>query len=225
MAYKTFTQLMGDVVSAIGEVSGTSVQTYAEPRVRVALNQIFELVFRKVWWPQYMQMYQLTLDGTLGVVTTNELFAVKEFRDFRSITIAGQNRPLTILPQNFNPYTLTGTKPVYFSSLNVTDTNYLNRKLQIWPKTATGDLVINARLFPTISEATTILYIDDNILVNGAAWMILEDEDINLNAAQNRKELFDEFFSAAVKALADHPMENPYGAVPNSDYVSEWQAP
>jgi hypothetical protein len=223
MPYSTFEDLVQEVVSAVGEVEGTSVQTYSQPRVEKALRMLFSLVFRKAWWPQYCRWNELTLDGTLGVVTTNELADVKDFRDFRVIIPAGQNKPIPKLPYGKNPFEISGTKPLYFESLPVTDSLYTNRKLQFWPKTAIGGVVTHARLDPTIVNGTT-LYIDENILINGAAWVILEDEDINPNAAQLKKELFEEFYTAAIKSLSDMPMENPSGGI-SSDYLSEWQHP
>jgi len=221
MAHQTFSDLVQDVISAVGEVEGTSVQTYSQPRVEKALRMLFNLVFRKAWWPQYMRWDNLILDGTLGVVTTNELAAVKDFRDFRTIMPEGQNKPIPRLPYGKNPYEISGTKPLYFESLPITDSLYTNRKLQFWPKAATGNVVIHSRLEPTIVDTTT-LYIDEDILVNGAAWVILEDEDINPNAAQLKKDMFEEFYTNAIKSLSDMPIENP-GVGISSDYLTEWQ--
>ena len=221
MSYKTKVQLIQDVIASIGEVEGTSVQTYAEPRVSVALDQIFTIAFRKAWWPQYTKWFELTLDGTLGIVTTN-ISQIKDIRDVRCIIPSGQERALPILPPFTNPFNITGSKPRYFEALDSTHASFANRLIQFWPKTATGGVKIHARAMPTIVNATT-LYLDDIMLVNGAAWLILDDEDINPNAAANRERLFNEVFANIMKAYSDLPIENTQGDF--GSYLSGWQAP
>lgn len=219
MAYKTKTQLVQDIIASIGEVEGTSVQTYAEPRVDVMLEQIFGIAFRKHWWPQYMVWYERTLDGTLGLVTSN-INTILDIRDIRVIIPAGQEKAIPQLPPFKNPFNITGTRPRYFESLPVTNASFANKLVQIWPKTATGDIKIHARLYPTIT-ADTVLYLDDKLLVNGAAWLILDDEDINPNAATNRERLFNEIFANIMKDYGELPIE--YSACPNDSYMTNWQ--
>ncbi|MCI0557534.1 MAG: hypothetical protein MN733_03485 [Nitrososphaera sp.] len=214
----TLTQITQRVIQSIGEVEGTSVQTYSEPRVEEAIIQTFELVFRKYWWPQYCKWFQRTLDGTLGIVTAS-LSEIKDFRDIRVVIPDGEEKGIPQLPWGKNPFNLTGTKPRYYEALDSSNANF-TRRLQFWPKTATGDVFIYARLLPTII-AETELYLDDKLLINGAAWIILEDEDINPNAAQLRKDLFEENFAAIMKELGQQPIENP-NRDSSQRYLSEW---
>lgn len=220
MAFKTFEALVQDAISALGEVEGTSVQTYSEPRVEVALNHIFEFAFRKVWWPQYMTWYEKALDGTLGVLTTDFSPAVVDIRDIRAIIPENEEKSLPRLPPFKNPFNTTGTTVRYWEGLNNTSQFFDGRLLQFWPKTATGNIKIHARNMPTVTNSTT-LYIDEKLLVNGTAWTILEDEDINPNAAALRERLFNEAFADIIKQYGEHPEETGY--IASADYRTQWQ--
>jgi hypothetical protein len=215
----TFSETTQEIIKSIGEVEGTSVQTYSEPRVEAALTQIFGMCFRKYWWPQYMTWSQRTLDGTLGILTAN-ISDIRELRDIRTIIPDGREKGIPQLPFGRNPFNLTGTTPLYYESLDSTHASFATRLLQFWPKSATGDVFIHARLFPTIINSTE-LYLDQKMLINGSAWIILEDEDINPNAAQLRKDLFEENFAAIMKEYSEQPIENS-GVNTNERFMSEW---
>lgn len=225
MAYEAFSTVVQNTIKKIGEVSGTSVQTYSEPRVQTDVKSIFELAFRKLWWPQYMQWFEVALDGTLGVVT-GDLTTIRRVEDIRAIFPERSDKPLPMMPKGRNPFNLSGTTVRFWESIlaGSTSPNYTTKKVQFWPKAATGNLKIHARIFPTIVDAT-ILYIDNDALVNGAAWSILEAEDINPNAAATCRELFEEHFVTIKKAWADQPIENPQAYPGNATYMSDWQVP
>lgn len=219
----TFATLVQRAIKVIGEVDGTSVQTYSQPRVEEALRQIFDLAFRKSWWDQYCFWYEVALDGTLGLISTDSLTSVKDFRDVKAIIPENQDRALPRLPYGVNPFNLTGSTVMYYEPLINSHPSFAGRMFQFWPKTAVGNLKIRARILPTLVDET-IMYLDTNMLVNGAAWMILEDEDINPNAAQLRKTLFNEFFESIQKNEADQPIEN-INSSGDRRFLTEWQAP
>jgi hypothetical protein len=219
---KKFDELVLEIVKAIGEVEGTSVNTYSIPRVESALRQIFDIVFRKTWWPQYCKWYQMTLDGSLGIFTS-DLTGIKDFRDIRVIMNEKGEHPIPQLPKGKNPFNITGDRVAYYEPLDFSNAGYATRLVQFWPKTAKGNIVVHGRLYPTIVGATE-LFLDQNMLINGAAWIILDDEGINPEAAQLRKDLFEESWNAYLQAEGDQPIENwhsPGGG--DTRYYSEWQ--
>lgn len=219
MSYKTKEELIQDVIKLIGEVEGTSVQTYSEPRVSIALDHIFEVAFRKFWWPQYMRWIEATLDGTLGIVTTDLTAILKDIRDLRCIIPADQERALPLLPLFSNPFNMTGTKPRFFEALGVNDANFVSRTFRVWPMTAEGDVKLHVRTFPTIIDTTT-LYLDDKLLTNGASWLILDAEDVNPNAAHNCERMFNEIFANIMKSYSELPLENTVGNY--GSYLTDW---
>lgn len=220
----TLATLRAEVIRFIGEVSGTSVQTYSEPRVDDALKQAYLNLFRKMWWPEYMKWFTLTLSGANGIHTDATFSSdgnVQKSEDIRSITISGQNRPLPKLPYNTNPYNITGTRPVYWEAIEKTDAN-AGRLFRVWPLAATGTLYVNARVRPATIDSTVNNYMDDNLLVFGAAWLILEQEDINANAAALAERMFTETFADINKAISKQQQDNPHRGSQNQAYLSDW---
>lgn len=216
-----FDKLVQKVIREIGEVEGTSVQTYSEPRVEDKVRQAVRFVMRKYWWDNYMQWFQFSLDGMNGIITDSTgLTNVKDILDVRAVFIDGGNVRVTRIPEGKNPFTITGTKVIYYDSLPVTDPNYAARKLQFWPKTATDNIVIHARLVPTIQN-NTVLHLNEDLLTYGAAWLILEDEDLNASAAAKNKTMFDQTFQDLMLAYGDQPIANPYGQR-TQDHLTEW---
>lgn len=216
-----FSTLVQNVIAEIGEVEGSSVQAYSEPRVEEKIRQAVRFILKKCWWDDYMKWYQVALDGTLGISTTS-LVGITALEDVRAIYRDTTNYKLKTIPQDINPFTVTGTKPLYYEMLPHTDTNYTDRRLQFWPKDSQANLVIHARLEPTIAE-DTILHLDRDLLTWGAAWLILEDEDLNAAAAAKNKAMFEQKFQDIVHGLGDQGIQNPYGSVRHHDYYTEWR--
>ena len=219
----TFAQLKQRVIASIGEVEGTSVQTYSEPRVTEALEEIFTTLFRKYWWPQYLAWFgPLTLDGTLGIMTDNTFgSSVKDIRDVKTIIPSGQEKGIPYLPDSRNPFNISGTTVRYYEALDAANANQSTRIIQFWPKTAIGTVYIQARKIPTIVD-TTLCYLDNNLMIFGASWLILEQEDINPNAAALQERMFNETFADIMKHFSDQPLENPVVGYQTERYLSEW---
>jgi hypothetical protein len=219
----TFAQLTQRVIASVGEVSGTSVQTYSEPRVREALEEIFEVVFRKYWWPQYMAWFgPYTLDGTIGIITDNTFGqSVKDIRDVKTIIPLNAERGIPQLPDNRNPFNITGTTVRYYEALDAANANAASRLIQFWPKSSTGQVYINARKFPTLVDSTHS-FLDNNLMIFGASWLILEQEDINPNAAALQERMFNETFADIMKHYSEQPIENPIVGYSTERYLSEW---
>lgn len=212
------------VISYIGEVDGTAVQTYSEPRVLEALKQMYFNLFRKRWWPQYMKWYTLTLSGSNGIHTSTAFGddgGVQKFEDIKIIIPDGCRRGLPRLPNDRNPYDLTGTTPIYHEAIEATDAN-VARRFRVWPLASTGTLYVQARIRPAMIDVDTESYFDDNLMVYGAGWLILEQEDINANAAATAERMYTETYADVVKAEAELPLENPYSGVRETNYLSDW---
>ena len=217
--------LRDDVIAYIGEVEGTSVQTYSEGRVDAALKHIFKNLHQKIWWPQYMQWFTLALDGTLGITTDATFGAdgyVQHPKDIRVIIPDGRNKSIPLLPKGANPFNLSGTTPKYWESLPASSEYYASRRFQIWPKTSTGNVIVHARVRPAVITSSTQNELDDNLLIFGAAWMILEQEDINPNSAALAERMFTETYADIMKTLSNQPIENPVKGAAVENYLADW---
>ena len=78
-------------------VAGTGVQVYAEDRIAEMIQHKFDVLFDEVFWPQFLTWATWTLDGTLGVVTTDLTDLVKRFEDVRVVFPENSNTALTCL--------------------------------------------------------------------------------------------------------------------------------
>jgi hypothetical protein len=67
----TLSQLIVRTADRLSMVAGTGVQTYAEDRIAEMIQHKFDVLFDEVFWPQFLSWAKLTLDGTLGLVTTD----------------------------------------------------------------------------------------------------------------------------------------------------------
>jgi len=196
----TLTQLITRVADRLSMVSGTGVQIYAEDRIAEMIQHKFDVLFADVFWPQFCTWATYTLDGTLGVITTDLTELIKEFDDIQVIFPEKSNRSLTKLSQlTNNPFLLSGTTPIHFESLGPTDTNKTTKVFNVWPKTATGDLNIRFRTKPDTFVGSDTIDFDEQALILGATYDYLEDDGTNPNASQK----FQSMFEARVRQLKD----------------------
>lgn len=224
MASVTVQQIMDDALVIIGEVAGAGVQAYGEDRLMRDVVRAFNMLFKKQWWEQYREWFSLTLDGTVGMVTTDDLENVRDFEDFAAVHRDGEANAITVLPKRINPYTLTGNRVLYWGSLGVRHTNYAKRRLKFYPATATGTLNILARVYPltTLQDWTpdTVVDLDKDMLAYGGAFMTLASDDLNPGGAQLAKSMMEMRYNDIVKALSSHAIsvEGAQSDIPLGNY-------
>lgn len=206
----TIREIVNDALTVIGEVSGAGTQTYSDDRMFADTIRIFDLLFKKRSWEQYRQWFQLTLDGVTGKVTTQAFTNVRDFEDFFSVHPDGQNNPLPILSKRLNPYTISGTTLLYWDSLPVTDPDYETKRLQFWPKTATGVINVSARVYPKATGTNwdwgDKIYLDKNMMVCGVAYITLSSDDLNAGQAEAQKAMMEQRYKDIEGQLADKPI-------------------
>jgi len=194
----TLTQLITRTVDRLSMVAGSGTQIYAEDRIAEMIQHKFDILFDKAFWPQFLTWAQWTLDGTLGIVTTDLSSLVKRFEDIRVIFPQNSTTPLTKMSAlTTNPFELSGTQPIHYEALGPNDTNKTSRVFQIWPKTSTGTIVSQYRTKPATFVGTDEIDFDDQALILGAVFDYLEDDGTNPNATQK----FQLLFEARVKQL------------------------
>jgi len=194
----TLAQLIARTEDRLSMVAGTGVQVYAEDRIGEMIQHKFDVLFDEAFWPQFLTWATWALDATLGVVTTDLTDLVKRFDDIRVIFPENSNTSLTkIAALTTNPETLAGTTPIHFESLGPAATNKATRVFNVWPKTATGNIVVQYRTRPDTFTTTDEIDFDDQALILGATFDYLEDDGTNPNATQK----FQLLFEARVKQL------------------------
>ena len=194
----TLTELITRTADRLSMVAGTGVQTYAEDRIGEMIQHKFDVLFEEVFWPQFLTWAQFTLDGTLGIITTDVSTLLKRFEDIRVVFPQNSTTPLTkISALSTNPFELSGSVPIHYEALGPTDANKTSRVFQIWPKTSTGIIVMQYRTKPDTFIGTDEIDFDDQALILGATFDYLEDDGSNPNASQK----FQLLFEARVKQL------------------------
>jgi len=188
----TLTQLVTRTADRLSMVAGAGVQTYAEDRIAEMIQHKFDVLFDEVFWPQFLTWAEWTLDGTLGVVTTDLTDLVKRYEDIRVIFPENSTTPLTkISALTTNPFELSGTTPIHYESMGPGASNKTSKVFQIWPKASTGKIIIQYRTKPDTFVATDEIDFDDQALILGSVFDYLEDDGTNPNATQKFQLLFE----------------------------------
>jgi len=214
----TLAQLIARTADRLSMVAGTGVQVYAEDRIAEMIQHKFDVLFDEAFWPQFLTWSTWTLDATLGVVTTDLTDLVKRFDDIRVIFPDGSNTSLTkIAALTTNPETLAGTTPIHFESLGPGASNKTTRVFNVWPKTATGNIVVQYRTKPDTFTITDEIDFDDQALILGATFDYLEDDGTNPNATQKFQLLFEARVKQLKNTLNNSPISlDPVTAIPQT---------
>jgi len=207
----TIRTIVDDATELIGEVAGVGVQQFDDDVLFRHVIRAFNLLFKKTHWENYRQWFTVVLDGTTGVITTDTFEQVIDFDDFIAVHIAGETGALPTLSKNINPNTIKGTRPRCYTSLPVTNANYVKRKLQIYPVLATGSLDVHARVYPLVPPALDwdfldVMHLDKDMLVYATAFMALIGNSLNPDAANVCKELMEMKFNTITAGLAGQPI-------------------
>jgi len=212
----TLAQLIARSADRLTMVAGTGVQVYAEDRLGEMIQHKFDVLFKEVFWPQFCTWYTWTLDGTLGVVTTDLTDILKQFDDIQVIFPENSNTSLTKLSNlTTNPFTLAGTTPIHYGALGPTETNKITRVFNVWPKTATGDITVRVRTEPDTFVLTDEVDFDDQALILGTVFDYLEDDGTNPNATQKFQFLFEARVKQLKKEFDSGPISlDPVTAIP-----------
>lgn len=216
----TIREVVDEATSVVGEVSGAGVQAYGDDIMFLNCVRGFNLLFKKYPWDQYLEWFQLTLDGVNGKITTTPFANVRDPEDIIAVRIDGAIRDLPVLGSRMNPYALTGTTARFWKSLPATDADYETKRFIIYPKTATGLINVHAKVYP---KATGVewdwedkMHFDKDMLVAATAYQALVSDETNAGAAEAQRLMMEARFSDIKALLADRPLgSSSEPAIPN----------
>ena len=214
----TLTQLTTRVADRLSMAAGSGVQIYAEDRIAEMIQHKFDVLFDEVFWPQFCTWYQWTLDGTLGVVTTDLTDILKRYEDIQVIFPESSTSAITKMsPLTTNPFELSGTVPIHYEALGPTESNKTTRVFRVWPKTATGDVISRVRTKPATFTSGDEIDFDDQALILGTTFDYLEDDGTNPNATQKFQLLFEARVKQLKNSFNSGPISlDPVTALPNT---------
>lgn len=210
----TIRQIVNEALTVVGEVSGPGVQLYEDDRMKDDAIRAFNMMFKKYNWHQYLQWFQVTLDGLTGKIVEEPFARIMDFEDFVAVFRNLESVPLPIAPAKMNPFSLasgSSSRPVFWTSMNATDPDYVKKKLLIYPSSAVGQLNVVAKVYPLGPTAfefdwTDTFYLDKDMLVYATAFMTLSGDDLNAGAADVVRNLMEMKYRDVTAALGSHPI-------------------
>lgn len=228
----TIREIVDAALTVVGEVAGPGVQVYEEDRMMDDAVRAFNMMFKKYDWHQYLDWFDVTLNGTLATANgkaaksvESPFEQVKDFEDFVAVHQNGFSERLPIAPTRMNPSVLgTGSLVRYWTSMNATDPDYVKKKLIYYPVGATGKLNVLAKVYPLKPPAIQFdwqdkFFLDKDMLAYATAFMTLSGDDLNAAAADVVRNLMEMKYRDVTAALAKHPIPvRSTGSIP-----STWQ--
>jgi len=182
---QTLQNITNSVLTKLSMEYGTSVQPYAERRIKAYIQDVFDLIFYKRYWSQFSSWQTGTLDGVTGVVTSDLTSVLLHWNDLQKVVKDKENVALpSIIPES-NPYTLTGTTPKYVAPLATV------KIFKIYPVTSVGNIQFYIRTKPSNFIDTDVINFDSMALIYGTTYLYAEDDATNLGAVDKFKGLFE----------------------------------
>jgi len=186
----TFGSIVTKVLQRLALVEGLDAQIYAEPRIQLAVQHKFDLIFREYWLPDYT-VYQepYTLDGVTGTIIGDLTGKLNDWRDLHSVMWQNSRSPLPIAPMN------TRDTDIQYPSVRPFATDK-TKMFKILPINSVGNVYITYRTKPAdFEEDTDPIYMDTQLLLLGTCWDVLEDDGTNPGASDKFRVLFQDALS------------------------------
>jgi len=189
MAYPKFKPIVDEVITLMGQVAGSAVQTYSEPLVKIAINRIFSYLSNKRKW-DHLWGWQ---NGTIGVdgKLTSNITGIQTYLDVAIIRDKQTKRIIT-MPVEAEHLDVTGSTPTYRTILPWNDPAAETRYFQFWPIGTTGAVEIFCGFRPDeFSGDDDVVPMPRDLIVLGAVWFMLADDGTNPASADKYQGLFD----------------------------------
>lgn len=194
----------------------TGSQIYAEDRIANMLQEKFNFVWDEMQWPDYTRWNEYTLDGTLGI-TTLPVEGLTRFEDIISVFAQDSNYPLKRFHMQTPPGRYDGNQPRWYMRYPVGTS--VDRILRVVPYKATGTISVNYKAKPTSFGPDDMVYMDEDLLILGAAYDYAEDDGSN----PGQIEKFQIAFETRLKQLKREDAMKPLDIDPRiSDYPTGW---
>ena len=186
----TFGEIVTKVLQRLALVEGLDAQIYAEPRIQLAVQHKFDLIFREYWIPEYtVYQEEHVLDGVSGQIVSTLENKLKDWRDLHSVFWEGSHKPLPIAPMNVRNIDINypSLRPLGMDAA---------KWFRVLPVTTSGKVYITYRAKPDdFEEDSDKIYMDTQLLLLGTCWDVLEDDGTNPGASDKFRILFQDALS------------------------------
>jgi len=218
MIDKTFEDLIVEVQKGIYQVAGIGTQVYSQDLIGTKITDAFWLLAQDPdkEWKRFNKFTLFTLDGVSGRTT---IPVNTEFANFDAITrvFAGtSNKPLVYANLSMNPLSITGDTPLKYIPDNLDI-------IRILPITATGDITVVGKAFPTEPfELDTIIPFDYLCLKWKVVWEYMIEDGTNPGASELARQQFQARYEAIHKNQQQEPIA--IDGVGGLDIPTQWWA-
>ena len=186
----TFGGIVTKVLQRLALVEGLDAQIYAEPRIQLAVQHKFDMIFREYWIPEYTTYQeQFDLDGVTGQIIGTLENKLNDWRDLHSVFWENSPKPLPIAPMNVRDI------DIQYPSIRPQGKDHI-RWFKILPVSTIGKVYITYRTKPADFEKDDdVIYMDTQLLMLGTCWDVLEDDGTNPGASDKFRILFQDALS------------------------------
>ena len=186
----TFGDIVTKVLQRLALVEGLDAQIYAEPRIQLAVQHKFDMIFREYWLPDYTTYQEPhVLDGVSGQIVDSLENKLNDWRDLHSVFWENSPRPLPIAPMNVRD------QDIQYPSLRPQGTNKI-KWFRLLPANTVGTVYTTYRTKPADFEKDDDpIYMDTQLLMLGSCWDVLEDDGTNPGASDKFRILFQDALS------------------------------
>ena len=190
MSYPTLKEIYDDAIIMMGQVSGSSVQTYTEPLAVIGVNRVFESLYFKYPWPHLWSWQQATLDGVSGKIA-GSLTGVDNYSDVTLVRTSDREVEIPF-SDGTKHLSVSGSQVLYRTVLPWNDPDFNSKMYKFWPPTATGSLDFFCGHRPAAFEASDdVVPMEKSLMVNGLTWWMLADDGMNPASAEKAQVMFD----------------------------------
>lgn len=197
----TFGTVVTKVLQRLALVEGLDAQIYAEPRIQLAVQHKFDLLFREYWLPDYTtQQEEHTLEGTSGVITGDLTTKVRDWRDIFAVFSENSHKPMPLAPM-----TVRDTDISYPSIRRIPDPV---KMFKVLPLSTSGKVFITYRTKPLdFEQDSDAIHMDSQLLILGTCWDVLEDDGTNPGASDKFRILFQDALSQFNRQTHNIPLD------------------
>lgn len=200
MTFKTMSQLITDVEQALYQSASPAVQLYSQDAILMMIQDAFDHLFTKKWWPQFRKRETVTLSSGYPVTPPVNFTS---YEDIRYVFGPYSNRPLSSLPMSMNT-TQAGFNVGARARWIEGDADKVFR---IWPTTTTDTVLVIGRKRPAPFIITDTVPFDSTVLKHFAAWSYFVDDGSNPGAVAKHQGLFEARLSQLEEDNFNEPIQ------------------
>lgn len=181
----TYRELIDAVLTRLRMEISQATQIYSEDAIGMGIQHKFDTLFDEYWMPQFMTYQeQYALDGTTGRIVGDVSAKIKRFQDIRHVHNMYSIYPLPLAPNNVRIQDLT--IPCIQPDRDKT------KVFRVIPLYDTGPVYVTYRTKPAnFSNDDDVVDMDEQLMILGTCYDMLEDDNTNPAAADKFKNMFD----------------------------------